>query len=81
MNKIFIRQNIHYLSIILYFIIFSILVTSKPAIIFNEDDSIKQFGIGYQNKSVIPMWLTVILVSIFSYLIILYLITYSHKIF
>ncbi len=81
MNKIFIRQNIHYLSIILYFIIFSILVTSKPAIIFNEDGSIKQFGIGYQNKSVIPMWLTVILVSIFSYLIILYLITYSHKIF
>ena len=81
MNKIFIRQNIHYLSIILYFIIFSILVTSKPAIICNEDGSIKQFGIGYQNKSVIPMWLTVILVSIFSYLIILYLITYSHKIF
>ena len=81
MSKIFIRQNIHYLSIILYFIIFSILVTSKPAIIFNEDGSIKQFGIGYQNKSVIPMWLTVILVSIFSYLIILYLITYSHKIF
>lgn len=81
MSKIFIRQNIHYLSIILYFIIFSILVISKPAIIFNEDGSIKQFGIGYQNKSVIPMWLTVILVSIFSYLIILYLITYSHKIF
>ena len=81
MSKIFIRQNIHYLSIILYFIIFSILVTSKPAIIFNEDGSIKQFGIGYQNKSVIPMWLTVILVSIFSYLIIFYLITHSHKIF
>ena len=49
--------------------------------IFNEDGSRKQFGICYQNKSVIPIWVTVILVSIFSYLIILYLITYSHKIF
>jgi hypothetical protein len=80
MGKLFIKQNIHYLSITLFLIIFSFIVMTKPALIYNKDGSFKQFGVGYQNKTVIPMWFCVILLAILSYLSVLYLITFSNKI-
>lgn len=44
----------------------------KPSIIYNSDGSLRQFGIGYRKKTVVPLWLVVILISIFSYTFSLY---------
>ena len=38
-----------------------ILIYSKPSFLFNVDDSIKQFGIGYQSKTVLPLSIMAIL--------------------
>jgi hypothetical protein len=39
----------------------------KPACVYNHDGSFKVFGLGYRNKTVVPMWLVVIVAAILSY--------------
>ena len=73
MNKLFIKQNITSLSILLFMILFGIMVYLNPGFIFNRDGTMRQFGIGYRNKTVIPIWLIVIIMAYLSYLFLLYL--------
>ena len=60
-------------SIIIFLLFFTIITTMKPPFIFNRDGSMKDFGLGYTDKTVIPIWLLVIILSIFSYLAISYI--------
>jgi hypothetical protein len=39
---------------------------------YNEDGSLRQFGIGFQRKTVVPAWLVAIIIAILSYLLVLY---------
>jgi len=71
MNKLFITQNITSLSILLFMILFGIMVYFKPSGVFNKDGTIRNFGIGYKNKTIIPIWLMVIIMAYFSYLFLL----------
>jgi len=48
----------------------------KPAIMFNDDGSLRQFGIGYHKKTVFPAWLISIIIAILSYFAIMYYIAY-----
>jgi hypothetical protein len=73
MNKIFVRKNITSLSILLFIILFGLMVYIKPTCVFNKDGTMRQFGIGYKNKTVIPIWLIVIIMAYMSYLFLLYL--------
>jgi hypothetical protein len=73
MNKLFIKQNITSMSILLFMILFGIMVYLKPNFVFNKDGTMRQFGIGYRNKTVIPIWLIVIIMAYLSYLFLLYL--------
>ena len=60
-------------SIIIFLLFFTIITTMKPPFIFNRDGSMKDFGLGYTDKTVIPIWLLVIILSILSYLAISYI--------
>jgi len=40
--------------------------------IYHPDGSLRQFGIGYRKRTVVPLWLVVILSAIFSYSVALY---------
>ncbi len=73
MNKLFIKQNITSMSILLFMVLFGIMVYLKPNFVFNKDGTMRQFGIGYRNKTVIPIWLIVIIMAYLSYLFLLYL--------
>lgn len=73
MNKLFIKQNITSMSILLFMILFGIMIYLKPNFVFNKDGTMRQFGIGYRNKTVIPIWLIVIIMAYLSYLFLLYL--------
>lgn len=77
MSNQFIRNNINNISIIIFVVLYSAIVFSKPAFLFNNDGSIKQFGVGYSNKTVVPFWLISYLLGIFSYLGVLYFITHN----
>jgi hypothetical protein len=72
MNKVFIRRNILSISILIFLLSFLFFVNTKPAFLYNMDGSLKQFGLGYMHKSVIPMWILVISLGILSYMSVMY---------
>ncbi len=39
----------------------------QPNCFFKKDGSIRSFGIGYKNKTVIPIWIVSIVLAIFCY--------------
>ena len=72
-----IKKNRLSISIILFLFIFLIVTQIKPHFLYNKDGTIRQFGIGKNRTSIIPMWLFGILVAILSYLLILYLTSFN----
>ncbi len=62
------RKNILAISISIFIVLFILINYAKPTLIYNMDGSIKQFGLGRKNKTVIPIWLIVIFLAIFCYL-------------
>lgn len=80
MYKTYIRENITLVSIILFVIIFGSIQMMKPACFYNKDGSIREFGIGYKNKTILPIWLLSLVLGILCYLAVLYYVN-SHKIF
>ena len=60
------------ISILLFVVLFAIIHLCKPSLLYNTDGSLRQFGIGYRKKTVVPLWLVVILLSIFTFSVSLY---------
>jgi len=63
---------IPFYSIVLFIIVFSILYMIKPAFVFNSDGSLKEFGVGYRNKTILPIWLLSIIFGILSYVAVMF---------
>ncbi len=74
-NK-FVKSNIVLTSILLFIIIFAIIQSIKPSFLYKMDGSIRQFGVGYKNKTIMPVWLLSILLGVICYLLVLAYITY-----
>jgi len=77
MLRQFIIKNINLVSIVIFLLLFALIMFIKPAIIFDKNGRPRDFGIGYKNKTILPLWLTVIILAIISYLFILFYINYS----
>jgi hypothetical protein len=76
MYKKYIRQNIPLVSIVLFIVIFGGIQYMKPACFYNTDGSIREFGIGYKNKTILPIWMLSLLLGILCYLAVMYYVTY-----
>tara|TARA_B100001063_G_C16733264_1_gene540528 strand:+ start:953 stop:1198 length:246 start_codon:yes stop_codon:yes gene_type:complete len=76
MNRLFIRKNITSISIIIFVVIFAGIQYLQPAFLYNKDGSIREFGIGKKNKTIIPIWLISLVVAILSYLFVLSYLAY-----
>ena len=72
MFRTFIRNNITLVSVILFSIIFILVQIMKPGFLYKRDGSVREFGIGYKNKTIIPVWLFSLILGIMSYLVVLY---------
>jgi len=72
MNKTYIRENKTLIAVILFIIIFGVIQMIKPACFYNRDGSIREFGIGYKNKTILPIWLLSLILGILCYLAVLY---------
>ena len=70
--KNIIRNNLAGVAIILYIIVFMLVQYTNPSFIYNEDGSLREFGVGYSSKTVLPIWLIAILLGILSYLFVYY---------
>lgn len=72
MNRNTIRRNITLVSIALYLGLFVLIVSFQPAFLYKDDGSLREFGIGFRNKTVIPGWFLSIVLAILSYFSVLY---------
>jgi uncharacterized membrane protein YozB (DUF420 family) len=80
MNRAYIRENATLFAIVLFLIIFVSIQMIKPAFLYNKDGSIREFGVGYRNKTILPIWLLSLILGILSYLIVMYYVA-SPKLF
>lgn len=67
----YIKNNVTIFSIILFLISFFLIYVMQPNLIFDRNGNPRNFGIGWQNKTILPLWLITILLAILSYFIIL----------
>lgn len=72
MNRITIRRNITLISIAIYLGLFALIVSFQPTFLYKDDGSLREFGIGFRNKTVIPGWFLSIALAIVSYFSVLY---------
>ena len=62
-------------AVLLYAILLWLIHTIQPAFIYNPNGSFRPFGVGYHNKTVVPIWLVCILLAVLSYLAVLWFVT------
>jgi hypothetical protein len=67
------RNNRLIISICVFLILIFAIHWTKPRLMYNEQGGFRQFGIGYKQKTVIPIWIAAIVLAILSYLLIYYL--------
>lgn len=72
MLRRFVSDNVLLVSIALFIVLYALTQYSKPALFYNTDGSIRHFGVGYRNKTIVPVWLLSIILGIISYLFVLY---------
>jgi len=76
MDHRFIHNNLVAISISLFITIYTIIAFIKPHFLYNKDGSLREFGVGFKKKTVIPIWLVSIILGILSYYSMLYLATW-----
>ena len=76
MNRNYIRENATIFSIVLFLVMFGAIQMMKPAFLYNKDGSIREFGVGYRNKTILPIWLLSLILGILSYLFVMYYVAY-----
>ena len=59
-----IRHNKISIAIILYIFLFALINLLKPAFMYNLDGSLKDFGVGYRKKTIIPIIITIFIAAL-----------------
>jgi hypothetical protein len=68
----FIERNKVNISIVMFVVLFALIHLTKPAILYMPDGSFRNFGVGYKNKTVLPIWVIAIVLAILCYLSVRY---------
>ena len=66
-NQYISREALSVIAVFIFLILFGIINALRPSVIYNKDLSFRRFGIGYKNKTVIPIWLLSIILAILVY--------------
>ena len=73
-NK-FLRMYKIQTAIVIFLLSFGLFHTIKPAFAYLPNGAFRPFGVGFRNKTVIPIWVVAIVFAILSYLSVLCLMT------
>lgn len=68
--KLLVRKNRLQFAIVLFLIIFTFIHIQKPSLLYENDGSFRQFGVGYRKKTVVPIWLISIVIALLSYVMV-----------
>jgi hypothetical protein len=74
----FIKSHRVVLSVLLFLVIFYSIQYTRPACLYTQTGAIREFGVGFANKTILPIWLLSIFLGVLSYLTIKYISIYSH---
>jgi hypothetical protein len=66
-TKQFVRYNKISIAIMMFLVIFSIIHYLKPGLLYTKEGGFRDFGVGYRNKTVIPIWVVSIVLAILCY--------------
>jgi hypothetical protein len=70
MNKITIRQNKVSIAILMFLVIFFCIHYLKPGLLYTPEGGFREFGVGYRNKTVLPIWVISIVLAIMCYFLV-----------
>ena len=56
------------ISVLLYLVSITVLLYTSPSYFYGKDNNLKEFGTG-KNKTIMPLWLAILLLAILSYYI------------
>ena len=76
-NQYISREALSVIAVFIFLILFGLINAFRPSVIYNKDLSFRRFGIGYKNKTVIPIWLFSIILAILVYVAVTYLFEYK----
>ncbi len=80
MNRNFLKTNVVLAAIVLYIVIYAIFAYAQPSFLYKSDNTLRQFGVGFRNKTILPMWLFSLLLGILSYLAVIYYLEFQQYI-
>ena len=72
MVKSIVRKHVVSISILIYISIYIMIMYLKPGFLFQKNGSLREFGIGYRNKTIIPVWFIAIFIATLSYFSVMY---------
>ena len=72
MFRAFIKRNLPFISVVVFTVVFSLIQLIKPAFLYDNDGSLRSFGIGSQKKTILPIWLFAFILAILSYIFVCY---------
>ena len=62
-----------FMILMVYFIAYGLILWFKPGIVFDPSKKgLRSFGVGYKNKTILPIWLLSLVLGIVSYLIVMF---------
>ena len=64
LTRSFMKKHIISFSVLLFVAIYLIINHIKPSFLYTNEGTLRQFGLGYKNKTVIPLWLIAIIAAI-----------------
>jgi len=71
-ERSFINNHITTISIAIFIAAYGIIHSIKPSFLFNKDGSLREFGVGFRRKTIIPSWLMSIVLAIICYFSVMY---------
>ena len=71
----FVRFHKLSVALVIFLVLMGILHTVKPALVYDRQGRFREFGLGYRNCTVFPIWLMSVLLAIFSYAAVLWYVT------
>ena len=72
LNRTLIKKHVTSFAILIFLIVYLTINHLKPNILYTKDGNLRMFGLGYNHKTVIPLWLVSIVIAILSYVAVLY---------
>ncbi len=61
-------RRVLWYALVLFVLSYAAIVVVRPKCFYRQDGSLRTFGVGYQEKTILPLWLAAILLGFLAYL-------------